>query len=197
MANVKADLTELNRIMKMLKTQYTVRVGIIGNKATTEHNDDGITNAELGTFHEFGGTSKHGKEQPPRRSFLEDPLKMKLNFNSEDMKPLKKVLWKQLFIKKAPEQFYNDLGAKALEIIEGAFNTNGYGMWKSLSMPLFSERWDKADKAYGKLEKAMLSGKIPYDLQRLNSAMKQISNPQILTETGKLRKSISFKVIKK
>ena len=197
MAKVKADLTELNRIMKMLKENYTLRVGIIGSTATAEHNDDGLTNAELGTFHEFGGTSKNGKEQPPRRSFLEDPLKLKLNFNSEDMKPLRKVLWKQFFVKKAPQQFYDELGAKALEIIEGAFNTNGYGMWKSLSMPLFSERWDKAEKAYGKLEKAMLQGKIPYDLKRLNNAMKQISNPQILTETGRLRKSISYKVIKK
>lgn len=197
MANVKADLTELNRLMKMLKTQYTVRVGIIGSNATAEHNDDGITNAELGTFHEFGGTSKHGKEQPPRRSFLEDPLKMKLNFNNEDMKPLKKMLWKQFFVKNAPEQFYNALGAKALEIIENAFATNGFGMWKSLSMPLFSERWDIAERAYASIERKMLKGKIPYDLQKLNSYMEQVKNPQILTDTGKLRKSISFKVIKK
>jgi hypothetical protein len=197
LANVKADLTELNRLMKMLKTNYTLRVGIIGNKATAEHNDDGLTNAELGTFHEFGGTSKNGKEQPPRRSFLEDPLKLKLNFNNADMKPFKKVLWKQFFVKKAPEQFYNELGAKALEVIEGAFASNGYGMWKSLSMPLFSKRWDLADKAYGRLEKQMLSGKIPYDLARLNNALEEIKNPQILTETGALRHSISFKVIKK
>lgn len=197
MANVKADLTELNRLMKMLKTNYTVRVGIIGNKATAEHNDDGLTNAELGTFHEFGGTSKNGKEQPPRRSFLEDPLKLKLNINNEDMKPLKKVLWKQLFVKKAPDQFYNDLGAKALEIIEGAFNTNGYGMWKSLSMPLFSKRWDLAEKAYARLEKRMLSGKTPYNRAELDAAIEQVKNPQILTETGALRRSISFKVIKK
>ena len=75
MANVKADLTELNNLMRMLKTNYVLRIGIIGNKATTEHDDkSGLTNAEIGTFHEFGSASG---DHPPRRSFLEEPLKMK------------------------------------------------------------------------------------------------------------------------
>jgi hypothetical protein len=195
LANVKADLTELNRLLKMLRKNYTLRIGIIGNKATSEHGDDGITNAELGTFHEFGSASG---DHPPRRSFLEEPLKMKLNFNNEDMKPFKKILWKQFFVKNAPEEFYKKLGAKALNIIEGAFATNGYGMWKSLSMPLFSKRWEKGEKEYGKLERKMLKGKIPFDIKQLNSFYRaHVINHPILTDTGRLRKSISFKVIKK
>lgn len=186
MANVKADLTELNRLLKMLRKNYTLRIGIIGNKATTEHDDkSGLTNAEIGTFHEFGSASG---DHPPRRSFLEEPLKMKLNFNNEDMKPLKKVLWKQFFVKKAPEQFYNDLGAKALRVIKSAFNTSGFGMWKPLAQS--SRRaWEK--------KKGILGWQTAKSIASFRKGLNLSLDREVLTDTGKMRKSISFKVIKK
>lgn len=186
MANVKADLTELNNLMRMLKKDYIVRVGIIGNKATAEHDDkSGLTNAEIGTFHEFGSASG---DHPPRRSFLEDPLKMKLNFNNEDMKPLKKVLWKQFFVKKSPEQFYNDLGAKALEIISSAFNTACFGLWKPLAAS--SRRaWEK--------KKGILGWQTARSIASYRKGLNLSIDREPLTDTGKMRKSISFKVIKK
>lgn len=54
MAKVKADLTELNKLMRSLKKDVRVRVGILGSKAKAEHGDSHITNAKLGAVHEFG-----------------------------------------------------------------------------------------------------------------------------------------------
>ena len=209
-AKVKANLDGLNKLLRSLKSDYVLRVGIIGAKAGKDHNE-GLTNAELGAVHEFGGdihipahdikTYKsiklnkkgefkgykfggkfrkaklkstnfeetfHIKEQTinmPKRSFLEMPLKMKLNFNESEMKDIKKAAWKSFFIKQNPKHFFEILGAKAIDIIEEAFATNGFGTWQAWS------------KAYARKRKG--------------------KGNNILTDTGKLRHSISFKVIKK
>ena len=156
---IKFDDKNLNDILRMLKKDYRVRIGILGNKATARHDSkSGLTNVETGTFHEFG-TSKM-----PQRSFLWMPLKEKLR---DEIKDMKKVVFKQLYVKKAPDEFFKTLMSKALDIVEEAFNTNGYGQWKSLT-------------AATKRRK-----------ERLNLS------PNTLVETGKLRNSITGKIIKK
>lgn len=174
MAKVKADLTEMYKLMKWLKTDYTVRVGIIGSKASQSHGDN-LTNAKLGTFHEFG--SEDGKH-PPKRSFLVMPISTKLNFNQETMKNMRKILFKQLFVKKAPEDFYKALLSKALEVVENAFATGGFGEWKPL-----------ADRTYARRER-----NLPKRVTK-RSLTYWFTHP-ILTETGQLRRSISGKIIK-
>ena len=169
MAKVQADVSELEKLLKSLKTNYFLRVGILGTKAKNEHDkDSSLTNAEIGTFHEFG-TSKM-----PRRSFLEDSLKFKLDFNTNDLKPLKKLAFNTFFIQRKPQKFFTVLGAKCLEIIEEGFATNGFGKWAPLSE---AYRQRKIKKAKGKEKKFAAA---------IN----------ILTDTGKLRRSISFKVMK-
>lgn len=171
-ANVKASLDGLNKILKGLKTDKVLRVGIIGAKAKAQHDgESGLTNAEIGTFHEFG-TSKM-----PQRSFLEKPLKEHLSLNNSEMADMKKTLWKQFFVKGAPEEFYKDLGAKAVDIINAAFETNGFGEWKPLTDPTINRR---AYKIKGKAKR---------------EEFKHLHN--ILTDTGTLRKSIDFKVVDK
>ncbi len=54
MAKVNASIEELNKLMRLMKKDYRVRVGIIGNKAATQHDGTNITNAYLGGVHEFG-----------------------------------------------------------------------------------------------------------------------------------------------
>lgn len=163
MANVKGDLDGLNKLTKMLKDDYTLRVGILGARARSQHdNESGVTNAELGAFHEFGTVKM------PQRSFLWMPIVEKLNFNNPKMQDFKKFIWKQLFVKNAPKQFYATLGAMALDAIEWAFQTNGGGMWRPLS--------PNTEKHFSKRRKKGL--------------------PQILTDTGKLRRSMSFKILK-
>lgn len=199
MANdkVRFDVSHLENLIKNLKQDYVLRVGIIGSDAKVNHDkESGKTNAEIGTYHEFG--SKDGKH-PPRRSFLEDSLKFKLKFNEEQLKKIRYTLFDKVFRKPKPdlEKFLQDVGAKCLEIIEEGFATNGFGKWKPLSDKLFAERYEKAINNYNRIEKAMMSGKVAYDKNTLEDYIKQAHNPNILTDTGKLRGSISFKVFKR
>ncbi len=186
MANVKGNLDGLNKLTKLLKDDYTLRVGILGSRARSQHgSESSITNAELGAVHEFGAsinvTDKmrgwfyhHGVKKSnnaieiPARSFLWMPLTEKLNFLNPAMATLKKILWQQVFIKKAPKAFYRALGSYALFVIDECFQTNGYGTWKALS--------EFTEKQFSKRRKKGL--------------------PQILTNTGKLRRSMSFKILK-
>lgn len=170
MANVKADYSELENLINSFKSNYVLRVGILGSKAHTQHDKGSdLTNAEIGAGHEFG------EGNLPRRSFLEDSLKFKLDFTANELKPYKKLAFKAFFLQRKPKVFFYALGAKCLEAIEEGFATNGFGMWAPLSE---SYRQSKVKKARGKEKKFAA---------RIN----------ILTDTGKLRRSISFKVIKK
>lgn len=197
MAKVKTDITNLKKLIKGLKTDCKLRVGILGSDAKHKHADSSLTNAELGSVHEFGADINHPGGTPykivgngrarfvpksegqglpvtkphgihiPRRSFLEDPLKQGFNFNKDEMKPVKKSIWKSVFVKNKPEEFLNMLGGKALDIIRTSWDAGGKPEWTSLT-------------AATKRQKAKKGG-----------------SPNILTDTGQLMGSISFKVIKK
>lgn len=188
---INANLDGLDKLLKSLKSDYCVRVGIIGAKAGQQHKDTNMTNAELGAVHEFGSE----KRNIPKRSFLELPLKLKLNFNDSEMKEIKKFAWKSFFVKMDAKPFFAVLGAKAIDIINGAFETNGYGEWQSWS------------KAYEKRRRAGIK-RMPREFKELNEKYKEYGlkwtlkqarelwTPTILTLSSQLRKSISFKVIK-
>lgn len=164
MAKIQFNIDNLEKIIKNLKNKKFVRVGIIGSKAKSIHDkESGLTNAELGSIHEFGANINHPGGTPykilsngqarfvskkdgeglpvtgphninvPSRSFLAKPLKEKLNFKSDDMKDVRKSLFNGYYVKNNPDQFLEDLGAKAVDIVERAFQTQGYGSWKSLT----------------------------------------------------------------
>lgn len=195
--NVKFDLQGMDDLIKSLNSGYFIRVGIIGAKATTTHDkESGKTNAEIGTFHEFG--SEKVKDHPPRRSFLADSLKFKINFDSQQMKQLKTDMFKYVFQEKSPKKFLAVLGAECLKAIEEGFATNGFGKWKPLaSLKTVEKRYEKSIKGYERVRKAMERGKMAYDKSLLDKYLNEAQNPQILTDTGKLRKSISFKIMKR
>lgn len=184
---VKYDTKALDDLIKCFQDDYTLRVGILGSKATKSHDSEsGLSNAELGTIHEFGSAdNKH----PPRRSFLEDSLKFKLRLDTEAFKELRKTLFKQFFVKKAPMQFMQDLGAKCLFYIEEGFATNGFGMWKPLA--------SGSERAIAKKHKqTTLKQASKMSIASYRKSLRFWSARNILTETGKLRRSITFKVFK-
>lgn len=53
---VRVNLGGLDELLDSLKEQYSVKVGIIGEKAHQKHEGGNLTNAELGAVHEFGAT---------------------------------------------------------------------------------------------------------------------------------------------
>ena len=197
--NVKFDLQGMDDLIKSLNDGYFIRVGIIGSKATATHDkESNKTNAKIGTFHEFGGKSKNGKDQPPRRSFLADSLKFKINFDSQQMKQVKQDMFKFVFQEKNPKKFLASLGAECLRAIQEAFETNGFGKWKPLaSLKTVEQRYEKSIRGYERVRKAMERGKMAYDKSLLDKYLNEALNPQILTDTGKLRNSISFKIMKR
>ena len=183
-AKIKYDTKNLDDIISMLKKDYKLRVGIIGAKAKAK-NSENLTNAEVGTFHE---QPEKGTGKMPRRSFLLDSIIHEINFNSEKMKPLKKYLFTQFFEKKAPEKFLQDLGTKCLIAIETGFATNGFGRWKP---------WSESYTAYRKRLVKRMPRLFKGTGIRLKMARELIGlYSNILTLTGKLRRSISFKIIK-
>lgn len=198
---IKFENKNLKELLKSLQNDYVLRVGIIGAKASSNHDkSSSLTNADIGTFHEFG------TERMPRRSFLEDSLKFKLkDFNTEKFRNLRKLAWKWIFDKKAMQNFLNILGAKCLEYIEEGFATNGFGMWKPLASSTKSIIAKKhkvltMDKALNaSMAKYLKANKFWHgDLVRNPDGSIGIAGGRnILTETGKLRRSITFKVIKR
>lgn len=160
MANVKADLSGLESMLKKLKSNKSVKIGILGSDAKQQHDSkSGLTNAELGTVHEFGAKINHPGGTPykiigegkalfvkksegaglpvtkphtitiPRRSFLYDPLMEKLG---DLIKSRKKEAWKAYFVKNKPEDFLALIGSRGLAIVRQAF-TMGFPGWQPLT----------------------------------------------------------------
>lgn len=197
---VEANLDGLEKLMKLLKDDSYIRIGIIGASAGAQHDkESGLTNALLGTYHEFGGTSKNGKPQPPQRSFLWMPLRDHLKFDDSSMKDLKKILWKQFFIKKSADAFWQTLLTRALETIEEAFDTEGWGAWKILTYKTHKMIDKKKGLKEGtqKHENYWL-GKITWqtDADGIETGYEWQPGRQILTDTGKLRRSITGKIMR-
>lgn len=69
----KTQLKELERKLGNLN-RLNVKVGILQSKGgAAEHNNDGITMAELGTIHEFGAPKRGIPERSFIRSTFKDP----------------------------------------------------------------------------------------------------------------------------
>lgn len=169
----KQTLKALINLMEDLDQKYSIKVGIIGEAASEQHEDSGLTNAELGAIHEFGAiinvTDKmrnylhyndiHLKEDTnniviPTRSFLRMPLLSaefkeyllskiglydKSDFNGKNAGQearamnLDQAILKMQKEPKIMEKIANYVAAKALERVQVAFQTSGFGKWTPIS----------------------------------------------------------------
>lgn len=157
---IKYDNTELNRIMRMLKEDWVVRIGILGSKAAASHDSkSGLTNAQLGAVHEMGANINHPGGTPykilgnGRALFVSKkdgeglpvtgPHEIKIPQRSfleiplkkelaPQMKEMKGVIFKQFFVKKAPKEFFMAIASKGLAIVQSAFS-EGRPEWSSLT----------------------------------------------------------------
>lgn len=117
---IKADLSQLEDMLKKLGGEYVCRVGLIGSKGSEQHEGTELTNATVGLYNEFG------TENIPVRSFLRLPLETKQRDIVQGMAKGKA----QEAIKEGDiKRFYEIMGLKAVEIIQEAFSTQGYGNW--------------------------------------------------------------------
>lgn len=175
MAKISFDMSGFEELEKQLKKDYTVRVGIMGSKATATHRGSGkksLTNAEVGTFHEQ--PNNDGKKLP-KRSFLEEPLKKNLyKWISDNTQEFSRML-SDFKIR----EVFTAIGIEATNIVDNAFATNGHNTGTGWA-PLSESTEKAAQRKYLKKHKTLRNYQ-----QRIN----------ILTLTGQLRKSITYKVV--
>lgn len=161
--NNKQVLKSLKNVMKTAGQKYSIKVGIIGEQASQKHPDSDLTNAELGAVHEFGATINvtpkmraylhyngiHLKEETtkiyiPTRSFLRRVLYDKeiqeQIYNSVGLSGDSELDSNVILLKLMQgddgiiEDIANQIGAKALEMVQTAFYTGGYPeKWAAIS----------------------------------------------------------------
>ena len=161
----------LHNLMKDLGQKYSIRVGIIGDKAYEQHEHSDLTMAELGAIHEFGATINvtdrmrgwfwhnfgiHKSNKPvviPTRSFLRMPL-----LSGEGKKEINKAINSQLSNDreinkivggydngKLLEGVANLVGLTALQRVQRAFESFGFGAWPPITEFTKAHRHGEAD----------------------------------------------------
>lgn len=106
----KAVLKNLKNVMEAVGQKYSIRVGVIGEKAYEKHPDTDLTNAQLGAVHEFGADIK---VTPKMRAFLHY-LGIHLKKETTHIKiPERSFLRKVLFDKNIQNYIYDKAGAKS------------------------------------------------------------------------------------
>lgn len=166
---IKADLSQLEDMLKKLGGEFSVKIGIIGSAASETYPDSDATNAEVGLYNEFG------TERIPPRSFLRMPLEM---HQKDLVKAMGKGEAKERIKSGDVKGFYDALGLAALEIVDQSFPTGGYGSWEANAEITVKGGWMTST-----------SGKPFYVKGKKSSAP--------LIDTGQLRRSISYQVVKK
>lgn len=171
MANVTLKLDGLNKVYQALNSTHTLSVGIMGDKASVNHEGSELTNAEIGAIQELGSVAN----RIPRRSFLEMPLNHRLpEFLNKSI--VRKAFERALKQGKLDE-FLEELGEGCVAIVKDAFETSGYGSWTP-NKPITIEGGWMHNKVSGKL--VYVEGKAP--------------ETKPLIHTRQLRDSITYRV---
>lgn len=172
MVKVTLKLDGLNKVYEALNSTHTLRVGIMGDKASANHEGSDLTNAEIGAIQEFGSVAN----KIPARSFLAMPLSYKLP----------EVLRKRDVIKGfeeslkdgSLENFLELLGEGCVSIVKDAFENSGYGTWAA-NAPITIEGGWMRNKITG--APVYVHGKAP--------------ETKPLIHTRQLRDSITYEVV--
>lgn len=129
------ELKGLDKLIRALKAKTpTIRVGVLGGKASREENEVGdkaeasLNNAEIGAMHEFG-TSK-----TPQRSFLRVPIADNLQREMEKAGALDEDVMTEVIKSGSLIGWCKKIAVLAEGIVAGAFGSGGYGKWQPSDM---------------------------------------------------------------
>lgn len=117
------DTINLEKQLRLAK-RASVDVGLISDKVGGQVYGDGQTVLQIGAIHEFG------TEDIPQRSFLRVPFQMKRKEMSEFIRG---EFSKIASGKRTTAKAMGRIGAKATNIVKGAFTTKGYGTWPDIT----------------------------------------------------------------
>lgn len=184
----RLNFKALDEWMKALDRKISIKVGIIGSEATQKHPDSDLTNAELGAVHEFGAsievTSKMRRYLAsqgiylnkwtynvviPTRSFLRMPL-----MSSEGKKELFNIVKSQIGNEFKATDLQKDTANKILDDTVHLL----------------------AETAYLRVLQAFESGGYGNwtPISKFTSKRRKNSGNPPLTDTGNLRRSISYEI---
>ncbi len=203
----RINFKAIDNLIKDLGRNVSIRVGIIGEKATQIHEGTNLTNAELGAVHEFGATINHpggtpylikedgtaqfvskekGKNLPktkphqiiiPTRSFLRMPL-----LSSEGKAAIRKEVMSKKYIK---ESIGNDR-----ELNKIAWSKDNDSLMDAIGFAIGLAAHDRVMKAFD------TEGFGNWKPTTPQSKKHRKNNPAepTLVDTGQLRGSITYEV---
>lgn len=203
----RINFKAIDNLIKDLGRNVSIRVGIIGEKATQIHEGTNLTNAELGAVHEFGATINHpggtsylikedgtaqfvpkekGKNLPktkphqiiiPTRSFLRMPL-----LSSEGKAAIRKEVMSKKYIK---ESIGNDR-----ELNKIAWREDNYSLMDAIGFAIGLAAHDRVMEAFD------TEGFGNWKPTTPQSKKHRKNNPAepTLVDTGQLKGSITYEV---
>lgn len=121
-SSYRMDIQKMKDLVESLKVKATVQIGVFENKSARREGD--FTNADLARIHEFG-SPEHGL---PARSMLHVPI---AEHSAEIMSPIKGKS-EEFLLKGKLEQLYKLMGTACEKVVDGAFQSGGYGKWAPL-----------------------------------------------------------------
>ena len=123
---ISGDFDILNKLIKELKTDYFVDIGILGSG---ERSESGESVPEYGAKQEYGSDQAGRGPKIPKRSFIKMPLQTKQKEISSDVE--KKF---QKHIEEGDVKgIFKDIGIAGEKQIQLAFESGGFGTWQQLS----------------------------------------------------------------
>lgn len=154
-SKITFNISSLKELRAELSKGYKSKVGVIGSKATRQNSQGGFNNAEIGIVHEMGSEFLN----IPARSFLRMPIESQRKELAEYAKKKKELISNGDLIK-----FFSLIGIKAEEIIQKAFETQGFGKWAANSPSTIAKKGSSAPLIdTGELRKSITSEVITND----------------------------------
>lgn len=203
----RINFRALDNLIKDLRRNVSIRIGIIGEKAHQIHKGTNLTNAELGAVHEFGATINHPGGTPyiikedgmaqfvpkdkgqglpktkphqiiiPTRSFLRVPL-----LSPEG----KKAIREQVKANSTFKKILDNLGQRELNAI--AYKTNIDSIMGVFARTLASAAENRVKTAF---KKDLIK---PPTTQKSKQNRKYNPNNPTLIDTGQLEESITSEI---
>lgn len=168
-SNVRMDIKKMEDLIENLKQKATIEIGVFQSKNARK--EQGMTNAVLAGIHELGSP----EHNIPSRSFLKIPLAD----HRQDIINVFKGKADEFLKKSTLLNLYKLVGIKGEKIVDGAFQSGGYGKWAPLKY-------------------STLLGKFKGNLKTRKGKLAQIYAGQvgqaILIRTAQLRRSVSSRV---
>ena len=135
-SSVTLHLADMKRLRVMLDAAQNARVQVgvwdNGARAPVAHQDkpDTRNNPTIGLYMEFGEPNNRYHCVTPPRSFLRFPLQVHLR---DKLSYIGRSVWRAILLKQGLRLALQQLGIHAENVVQEAFKTGGWGMWKELA----------------------------------------------------------------